>query len=89
MARLFIRHKVKDYATWRKGYDAFDATRKNMGTPVMASYRSVDEENDITVWHDFASVAEAKARLESDVLKTAMVNAGVVGAPTIWITNPA
>ncbi len=49
MARLFIRHKVKDYATWREGYDAFDATRKNMGTTGHGVYRSVDDENDITV----------------------------------------
>ena len=89
MARLFVRHKVKDYATWRKGYDAFDATRKNMGMTDHGVYRAVDDENDVTVWHDFASVAEAKALLESDALKTAMADAGVVGAPTIWVTNPA
>ena len=46
-----------------------------MGTTGHGVYRSVDDENDITVWHDFASVAEAKALLKSDALKTAMANA--------------
>jgi hypothetical protein len=29
--RMYIRHEVGDYATWRKTYDAFDATRKKLG----------------------------------------------------------
>ena len=44
-----------------------------MGTTGHGVYRSVDDEND-TVWHDFASIAEAKALLESDALKTVMAN---------------
>ena len=87
MARLFARHLVNDYAIWRKGYDAFDPTRRKMGVTGAGVYRSADNPNDITIWHDFANVAQAKALAESDELKAAMKNAGVSGAPTIWITN--
>ena len=28
---MYIHHEVTDYAAWRKVYDAFDATRKELG----------------------------------------------------------
>ena len=37
----------------------------------------------------FASGDAAQAFLKSEELKKAMQSAGVVGAPTIWITNKA
>ncbi len=89
MARLFVRHSVADYSAWRKGYDAFESTRRTMGVTGHGVYRAIDNPNDITIWHDFASAEQAKALVESDALKTAMKEAGVSGVPTIWITNSA
>ncbi|MGI8658961.1 MAG: hypothetical protein ACR2K4_09395 [Candidatus Limnocylindria bacterium] len=31
MVRVYIRHLVKDYGTWRAAYDAFDEERRGMG----------------------------------------------------------
>ena len=87
--RLFVRHEVNDYATWRKVYDDFDAERKAGGVTAAAVYRSVDNPNDVTVWHDFASADKAKAFASSEKLKNAMKGAGVKGAPQIWITSEA
>jgi hypothetical protein len=28
---MIVRHEVTDYATWRKSYDTFGATQKDMG----------------------------------------------------------
>src|SRR5260221_10831477 len=53
--RMYIRHEVNDYTTWRKSYDAFNAERKRMGVAGAAVYRSVDNPNDVTVTHDFKS----------------------------------
>jgi len=50
-------------------------------------YQAADNPNDITVTHDFATVEAAHAFVNSEELKSAMQNAGVVGAPTIWFTN--
>jgi hypothetical protein len=87
MVRLFVRHKVHDYAAWRKGYDAFDPTRVKLGAHGHAVYREVDDANDVTVWHDFNSLEAAKAFADSAELKTAMKGAGVIGAPTVWFTR--
>jgi len=87
MVRLFVRHKVSDYAAWRKVYDAFDADRSKLGAKGHAVYRDVDDGNDVTAWHDFDNLDSAKAFVGSNELKAAMKGAGVIGAPTIWITR--
>jgi hypothetical protein len=85
--RMFVRHKVHDYAGWRKAYDAFEATRVRLGAQGHAAYRDVDDGNDVTAWHDFNNLEAAKAFATSAELKAAMKGAGVVGTPTIWFTR--
>jgi quinol monooxygenase YgiN len=70
--RMYVRHEVNDYATWRKGYDAFNAERKKMGVTSAAVYRSVDNPNDVTVIHDFKSADKAKEFASSARLKEVM-----------------
>ena len=83
--RLFVRHDVTDYAAWRKGYDSFDATRRKLGVTAQAVYQGADSPNDVTATHDFKTLEQAKAFMASAELKAAMQNAGVKGAPQIWI----
>jgi quinol monooxygenase YgiN len=87
--RMFVRHEVADYAAWRKGYDDFKATRAKLGATSQAVYRSTDDPNDLTVTHDFKSVAQAKAFADSAELKDAMKKAGVKGEPRIWFATRA
>jgi hypothetical protein len=82
--RLYVRHEVTDYVTWRKAYDGFDATRRKMGVIAQTVYQSLDDPNDVTITHDFANAAKAKAFAVSAELKAAMEKAGVKGAPQIW-----
>ena len=88
-ARLYVQHKVTDYATWRKGYDAFDKTRKKLGVRSQSVWRVDGEPNTVVVTHDFASLEKARAFAASPELKEAMEKSGVVGAPTIWFTTKA
>ena len=87
--RMFVRHEVADYAKWRKGYDEYRPTAKNMGVTAQAVYQSTDNPNDVTVCSDFQSSEKAQAFAASADLKTAMQNAGVKGAPQIWLTARA
>jgi quinol monooxygenase YgiN len=89
MATLFVRHTVSDYAAWRKLYDTFAPIQKQHGVTAQAVYQSADNPNDVTVTHEFASVASAQAFMAIPELKQAMQKAGVVGAPTAWIANKA
>ena len=89
MTTLFVRHAVADYAAWRKVYDSFAPVQQANGVTAQTVYQSAHDPNDVTVTHDFASLDAAQDFLGKPELKAAMQKAGVVGAPTIWITNKA
>jgi hypothetical protein len=87
MATLFVRHTVADYAAWRRIFDDFAPTQEALGVIDKAVYRGADDDDDITVSHDFATVEAARAFAGSPELKAAMHDAGVTSAPTIWFTT--
>jgi Zn-dependent oligopeptidase len=78
---MFMRHTVSHDKAWRKVYDGFASTQKAMGVTAQAVYQSADNPNDITVTHDFATIAAAQTFAGSPDLRKAMQGAGVVGAP--------
>jgi hypothetical protein len=78
---------VANYKAWRKVYDDFAPVQKAKGVTAQAVYQAADNPDDITVTHDFATDEAARAFVNSEELKSAMQNAGVVGSPTIWFTN--
>lgn len=79
---LTIHHKVKDYATWRKGYDEHEKSRISAGVTNGKVFRSAEDPNDILILQDVADVPKARAWLSGDDLKAAMQKAGVVGTPS-------
>jgi ABC-type sugar transport system substrate-binding protein len=85
--RLFVRHEVADYGSWKKAYDSFAPMQKKMGVTYQAVYQSTEDPNDVTVIHDFHSLAKAKAFAASPDLKSAMEKSGVKGAPQVWYTT--
>ena len=85
--RVFIRHDVTDYATWRKGYDGAEVIRTKGGVTAQSVYQSTDSPNDVTVIHDFKSLGKAKAFVASPDLKAAMDATGVKGPPKVWFTK--
>jgi len=89
MVRMFVRHRVNDFEAWRKVYDAFDAERGAMGVTGAAVFRGAEDGSDITAWHDFATLEEAKAFAAWPRLKEAMGEAGVAGEPQIWFVTEA
>ncbi len=58
-----------------------------MGVAGDAVYQAADNPNDVTVWHDFASLEAAQAFANADRLKEVMQDAGVAGPPDIWFTS--
>lgn len=89
MVRMFARHRVSDFATWKQAYDAFDGERKGMGVTGHAVFKSTEDPNDVTLWHDFDTLESARGFAESDRLREVMSDAGVVEEPKIWYTTPA
>ena len=87
MVRLFVRLNVADYETWRTVYDQFYAERGAMGVMGAAAFQSVDDPNDLTIWHDFETSEVAGAFVSSDGLRNVMQRAGVQGEPKFWFVT--
>jgi len=79
-----ITHKVKDFDAWVKGYDAEGvAKRKSVGEVDLAIGRGIDDPNLVQVVFDITDLAKAKADIFSEGKKKLMMDAGVIGKPTI------
>lgn len=81
---VVITHKVKDYDTWLKAYDAEGiSTRASFGLVDVVLAQSVDDPKLVQVVFDIKDMAKAKARISDPALKKLMTDAGVEGPPTI------
>ena len=89
MIRLFVRHQVADFVKWKKAYDDFDAERATLGVRGHQVFRSAEDANDVTVWHDFVDLGAAKAFVANPRLREVMDAAGVVGTPQLWFAQEA
>jgi hypothetical protein len=80
---LTIHHKVKDYATWRAGYDAHQTSRRTAGITNGRVFRNAEDPNDVVIVLDVADVAKARTFVASEDLKSAMQKSGVIGSPSV------
>ena len=84
MAFYVVNHKVNDYNTWKKVYDSFEPTRKKFGVKELYAFQSVDNSNHVSVVGE-GKLEDIQKFLHSDDLKNGMANAGIAGAPQIFV----
>jgi len=90
MTTAIVLHRVADYDTWRRVYDALDDTRAAAGVTRQEVLRSQDDADFVIVRHDFANRAAADAFFGGAELKQAMTEAGVdVSTLQIHLADPA
>lgn len=82
---MIMTHEVKDFAAWKKGFDAGKGVRSNAGVTIEDVYHSIDDPNLVTVIGEAPSALVANAFLKSDELKRAMEKAGVISNPEVKI----
>jgi hypothetical protein len=82
---VVVTHEVKDYAAWRKGFDAHESGRTKAGFKVSGVYADVKNSNVVTIIGEFPGTASAEAFFSSPDLKETMVKAGVVGKPDVKV----
>ena len=87
MAHLAVRHRVRDYAAWKRVFDEFAPQRRAGGEIDYQIYHVDDDRNHIIVLLEWDSIANAKAFAASDALREAMDRAGVEGEPVIFFLN--
>jgi hypothetical protein len=84
MGLLIVRHKVKDFAAWKKVFDAHATAQKAAGLTKPRVFRSTDDRNETVVLFDMKDAAAAKKFAFSADLKSTMAASGVIDQPTAF-----
>ena len=84
MAHLFIKHKVKNYPSWKKVFDGFIETRRAGGEKSSQIMHPENDGNELLAFFEWDNLENAKKFAGSSELKEAMGNAGVVGQPEVY-----
>jgi hypothetical protein len=84
MPHLLVRHKVKDFAKWKPGYDTHLPARQAAGLTEKLLARSADNPNEVIVLFEAKDLGKARAFAASADLKQKMQEVGVIDKPDIY-----
>lgn len=84
---LLVRHKVSDFAQWKRGYDAHLPRRAEAGLTEKYLLRDAQDPNEVTLFFEAQDIQRAKAFVESADLRETMQKIGVVDKPDIRFLN--
>jgi hypothetical protein len=84
---LLIRHKVKDFSEWKRGYDAHLPKRIAAGLTEKYLLRGASDANEVVLLFQAEDIDRAKAFAESPDLRQTMQNVGVLDKPDIYFLN--
>lgn len=82
MGTMITRMRVRDYASWRQGFDAGQSKREASGLSNALVFRSAEDGNEVMLVFDVADMRKAKEFAASPYRKEAMQKAGVLDTPT-------
>jgi quinol monooxygenase YgiN len=83
MAYLLIRHKTRDYATWKAAFDDFSETRRASGEKSYQIFHPDDDPNNLWLLFEWDNLDNARTFMANPDLKEVMDAAGVIEAPEV------
>ncbi|MEQ8323194.1 MAG: hypothetical protein RIC15_08290 [Vicingaceae bacterium] len=86
--RVSIRHRVKDFPTWKWLYDGDQKSRENAGMVLVEMGLVGEDANDVFLIVAIPDVAKAREMMEKPNLKKKMAQGGVIGDPEISFWRP-
>jgi quinol monooxygenase YgiN len=86
-AIVLARFKVRDYDAWREVFVSKADLRKENGCNGTHIFFNAADKNDVTINFQWETAEQALAFFDSDALKAAMQEAGVVGPADHWIVE--
>ena len=81
---MLIRHKVKNFTSWKEGYDAHASKRAAAGLSEKYLLRGTNAPNEIVMLFEAEDVGRAQAFAESADLREVMERVGVIDKPDIY-----
>lgn len=89
MSYVLIRHKVKDYASWKPVFDEHGSARQAAGSKGGRLFRSADDPNEVIAILEWDDLQKARDFVASPDLRQAMEQAGVADQPDIYFLEGA
>ena len=89
MAYVLVQHKVEDYNKWKAAFEEHSNFRSQNGSKGGKVFQNADNPNELFVLLEWESFESAQRFIQSDNLKDAMQQAGVVGMPAIHFVEEA
>lgn len=84
---MLVRHKVRNFAEWKSGYDAHLPKRKEAGLTEKYLLRGADDANEVVVLFEAQDLSRAKAFAGSGDLRETMQKVGVLDKPDIYFLS--
>jgi heme-degrading monooxygenase HmoA len=84
---MLVRHKVRDFTEWKRGYDAHLPKRIESGLTEKYLLQGANDPNEVIILFEARDLNRAKAFTESAELKETMQKVGVVDRPDIYFLN--
>jgi hypothetical protein len=89
IAVLTVKHRVKNYETWKATFDEMEPVRRRHGWLSTQVLRDATDPNWVTIVNRVRSLEDAKAYGASPDLKAAMQKGGIEGAPEVAFLSEA
>jgi len=87
MVKVIVQHEVKDFATWKKAFDADKPNLKKAGIKLKGLYTSFKNPNHVTMIFKAPDAALFDKIMSDPERQKAIENAGVIGGPKVSILN--
>jgi hypothetical protein len=84
---MLVRHKVRDFSDWRRGYDAHLPKRVAAGLTEKYLLRGADDANQVILLFEAQDLKRAKPFADSADLRETMQKVGVIDRPDIYFLN--
>jgi len=81
MAHVLARLRVRNFSTWKRGYDAHQPERRKATLRQKALFRSLTNPKEVFILFRAGNLKKAKAFMSSPNLRKVMKKNGVVGKP--------
>ena len=85
MATAIVRLRVADFARWRRVFDGLAPARLEYGIVTASAHRDAGDPAEVVTILTAQTLGAARAWLGSAVLRSAMAEAGVIGAPEVQL----
>ena len=84
MVNVLVRHKVKNYKSWKPVFDGFIETRRAGGEKSYQIFHPDNDRNNLLLLFKWDDAKKGHKFFESSDLKKTMKEAGVMGEPEIF-----